>query len=53
MMSELNLDNDKLNKIKYLVLKAEQENLRTRTLNNREMTEKIRRIIEEEVRKCY
>lgn len=49
---------DRLDKAKAIrmiknILKLEQENLKTRKYNKDEMIEKIKDIIEEEVRKCY
>ena len=43
-------------KVKILIekiLKLEHENLRTKKYNKSEMSEKIKKMIEEEVRKCY
>lgn len=53
MTFELNLDKKKLDRIKYYILKAEKENLRTRSDTNDQMIDKVRKIIEEEVKKCY
>jgi hypothetical protein len=47
------LDEKKLNRLKLDILTLERDNLRTRELTNDEMVEKIRKLIEEEVMKCY
>jgi hypothetical protein len=51
--NDINLDKKRLDRIKYNILFAERENLRTRSDNPEQMVEKLRRIIEEEVKKCY
>lgn len=46
--------NDKrLNAMKYKILKAEQENLKTREKTTDQMVETIRRIITDEAKKNY
>jgi len=50
---EAGLDQKKLNRIKFRILTAERENIKTRAETEGEMIEKIRKIIEDEVRKCY
>lgn len=47
------LDQKKLNRIKFRIFTAERENIKTRAETEAEMVEKIRKIIEDEVRKCY
>jgi len=47
------LDEKKLNRIKLNILKEEKENQKTHTLSEGKMVDKIRKIIEEEVKKCY
>lgn len=47
------LDEKKLNRLKLSILTLERDNLRTRDSTNEEMVEKIRKMIEEEVKKCY
>lgn len=47
------LDEKKLNRMKVHILNIERENIKTRSENEGEMIEKIRKIIEDEVRKCY
>lgn len=47
------LDEKKLNRLKYSILALERDNLKTREKTNEEMIEKIRKLIEEEVNKCY
>jgi hypothetical protein len=51
--SSKDLDEKKLNRMKVRILNTERENLKTRSENEGEMIEKIRKIIEDEVRKCY
>lgn len=51
--SEFTLEKKRLDRIKYYVLQAERDNLRARTDTFDQMVEKLRKIIEEEVRKCY
>lgn len=43
----------RLNTMKYKILKAEQENLKTREKTTEQMVETIRRIINDEARKNY
>lgn len=43
----------KLNAMKVKILKAEQENLKTREKTNDQMVELIRRIIKDEAKKNY
>ena len=55
-MSELNQDTlkeKKLNQMKVAILKAEQDNLKTREKSNDAMIDTIRKIIVEEVKKTY
>ncbi len=47
------LDEKKLNRLKYGILALERDNLKTREKTNEEMIERIRKLIEEEVNKCY
>ena len=47
------LSEKKLNQMKVDILKAEQDNLKTREKPNDEMVDAIRKIIVEEVRKTY
>jgi hypothetical protein len=51
--TELKLDEKKLNRIKLRIFNAERENIKTRAETEGEMIDKIRKIIEEEVKKCY
>ena len=53
MSSEKELNEKKLNAMKYKILKAEQENLKTREKNTDQMVELIRRIITDESKKNY
>lgn len=43
----------RLNAMKYKILKAEQENLKTREKTTDQMVETIRRIINDEAKKNY
>lgn len=43
----------RLDRIKYHLLRLERENLRTRSQTFDDMVEKLRKMIEEEVKKCY
>ena len=47
------LNEKKLNQMKVAILKAEQDNLKTRQKPNDEMVDDIRKIIVEEVKKVY
>lgn len=47
------LEEKKINRLKFDILHLERENLRTREFTNDEMIEKVRKLIEEEVKKCY
>lgn len=49
----IEIDKAKLNRLKFRILLAERENLKTRAETKSEMIEKIRKMIEEEVNKCY
>ncbi len=51
--TEMKLDEKKLSRIKFRIFNAERENIKTRAETEGEMIDKIRKIIEEEVRKCY
>lgn len=53
MSNEKTLNEKKLNAMKYKILKAEQENLKTREKNTEQMVETIRRIITDEAKKSY
>ena len=53
MSNETELNEKKLNAMKYKILKAEQENLKTREKNTDQMVELIRRIITDESKKNY
>lgn len=53
MSNEKELNEKKLNAMKYKILKAEQENLKTREKNTDQMVELIRRIITDESKKIY
>ncbi len=53
MSNEKELNEKKLNAMKYKILKAEQENLKTREKNTDQMVELIRRIITDESKKNY
>lgn len=53
MSSEQIILEKRLNAMKYKILKAEQENLKTRAKTTEQMVETIRRIIRDEAGKNY
>ena len=53
MSNEKSVNEKRLNAMKYKILKAEQENLRTREKTNEQMVDTIRRIITDEAKKNY
>lgn len=53
MSNEQEVQEKRLNTMKYKILKAEQENLKTKEKTNDEMVEQIRRIITDEAKKNY
>ena len=53
MSNELYAREKKLNAMKVKILKAEQENLKTREKTTDQMVETIRRIINDEAKKNY
>ena len=53
MSSEQDVQEKRLNAMKYKILKAEQENLKTREKTTDQMVETIRRIIMDEAKKNY
>ena len=53
MSNEQVVQDKRLNAMKYKILKAEQENLKTREKNTDQMVETIRRIIMDEAKKNY
>ncbi len=53
MSNEQNVQEKRLNAMKYKILKAEQENLKTREKTTDQMVETIRRIIMDEAKKNY
>lgn len=53
MCKEQDVQEKRLNAMKYKILKAEQENLKTREKNTDQMVETIRRIIMDEAKKNY
>lgn len=53
MSNELEVNEKKLNVMKYKILKAEQENLKTHEKSNDQMIETIRRIITDEAKRNY
>ncbi len=52
-MCNEDVEEKSLNARKVKILKAEQENLKTREKNTEQMVEKIRRIITDEAKKNY
>lgn len=53
MPNDQEVQEKRLNAMKYKILKAEQENLKTREKNTDQMVETIRRIIMDEAKKNY
>jgi hypothetical protein len=53
MSNEQDVQEKRLNAMKYKILKAEQENLKTREKATDQMVETIRRIIMDEAKKNY
>ena len=53
MSSEQEVQEKRLNAMKFKILKAEQENLKTREKTTEQMVEMIRRIIMDEAKKNY
>lgn len=53
MPNEQEVQERRLNAMKYKILKAEQENLKTREKTTDQMVETIRRIIMDEAKKNY
>lgn len=53
MSNEQDVQEKRLNAMKYKMLKAEQENLKTREKTTDQMVETIRRIIMDEAKKNY
>lgn len=53
MSNEQEVLDKRLNAMKYKILKAEQENLKTREKTTEQMVEAIRRIITDEAKKNY
>jgi len=47
------VDKDKAKALLKKILALEQENLKTKHFNNEQMVEKIKKMIEEEIRKCF
>lgn len=53
MSNEKDVNEKKLNAMKFKILKAERENLKTREKTTEQMVETIRRIITDEAKKNY
>ena len=53
MSNEQDVQEKRLNAMKYKILKAEQENLKAREKTTDQMVETIRRIIMDEAKKNY
>ncbi len=53
MSNNQELNEKRLDAMKFKILKAEQENLKTREKNTDQMVETIRRIILDEAKKSY
>ncbi|MCB2291340.1 hypothetical protein LGK97_16560 [Clostridium sp. CS001] len=52
-ITEINVDQKKLNQMKLNILKIERDNIKTREKSNDEMVESIRKIISDEIKKNY
>lgn len=53
MSNEQEVQEKRINAMKYKILRAEQENLKTKQKSTDEMVELIRRIITDEAKKNY
>ena len=53
MSNEQSAQEKRINAMKYKILKADQENLKTRENTTEQMVENIRRIITDEAKKNY
>lgn len=53
MSNEQSAQEKRINAMKYKILKAEQENLKTREKTTEQMVETIRRIITDKAKKNY
>ena len=53
MSNDLSTRDKRINAMKFKILKAEQENLKTREKTMEKMVETIRRIIHDEAKKNY
>ena len=53
MSNESNIDPRRLNAMKVKILRAEQENLRTREKTTEQMVDYIRKIIAQEAKKSF
>ncbi len=51
-VDQSNLDREKLNRIVKTIITLENDNVKTRDLNDDEMKKKIEKIIEEEIKCC-
>lgn len=49
----MEIDKVKANALVKKILSAEQENLRTKRFNKDQMVERLKKMIEEEVKKCF
>lgn len=49
----MDIDKKKVKNLIKKILVLEKENLKTKRYNRDQMSEKIKKMIEEEVRKCY
>lgn len=55
-MENIDIDKDferKLKRMKYRIIEAEKENIVSKKKKKDEMVDSLRKIIEEEIRKCY
>lgn len=51
-LNQNNIDNQKLNRIVKSIITLENDNVKTRELNDEDMKKKIEKIIEEEIKCC-
>lgn len=51
-LNQSSIDNQKLNRIVKVIITLENDNVKTRELNDEDMKKKIEKIIEEEIKCC-
>lgn len=52
VLNQTDIDNDKLKRIIVNIITLENDNVKTRELNDEDMKKKIEKIIEEEIKCC-